>query len=256
MAEDQPDLENISGIPCVHGVAAAVPHVLWDAWPEDCVKTRRAAAERAGLPLEVVSLPLGRADWERCAENCAENVARIADEGVNCVCYGFSVGAEDCRDELWGGLEIFLGEVIPAAAERGVNMAMYAGDGTDAFASEEDVDKFLALRPEREHGLAIRGGVGMPARNRCRKMARKYGAMGRVHFVELMNAAILEDIFFVEGARGELCAPVGTAPIVKALHDADFDGYVCPGGPGALRDIALGATYLSGIWESLEAFGY
>jgi mannonate dehydratase len=55
--------------------------------------------------------------------------------------------------------------------------------------------------------------------------------------------------------------------IVKALHEGGFDGYIRPdhgrmiwgeiGRPGyGLYDRALGATYLQGLWESLNKEHY
>jgi mannonate dehydratase len=271
-------LEAIRGIPCMYGIACALSQIeLGGPLQEDGIREMRESAERAGLAFETVSLLPAHADilrrrgkWEIYIENYRENIARLAREGVRCVCCGFASDEPVEPDNLWENLGHFMNELIPTAAAFGVRMAMYAGNppdlagGVAILASEADIDRFLTLRPEREHGLALCDSLGIPTREGYRKMARKYGAMGRVHFADLRNMKILEDIFLSGRERDENCAPIDMAHILKAFHDADFDGYVCPSCHGSaerssareIKDVALGATYLSGIWESLEAFGY
>ena len=274
--------ELIRRIPCMYGIAASLNQIeTGELWPENDIKQLRKTIESAGLTFEVVSLlPIHedilprQGKWRERTDNYKENIARCASEGVKCICYGFS---RDCRvdlnkpktTDLWDCIGGFIDEIIPVAAKHGIKMAMDVSTEplASCFISDEDeIDRYLSFSKEREHGLALCSGLEMPVRNNYRKMVRKYGAMGRVHFADLRNVKILEDVFFVESEFLSQCVPLGMAHILKAFHDADFNGYVCPGNgyvtedvvvpAHAFRDVALGATYLSGIWESLEAFGY
>jgi mannonate dehydratase len=299
-------LEFIRQIPCVYGIAGSLRHVSeGELWPEGDIRALRETIEGEGLAFEVVSmLPvhpdilLRQGDWATYVNNYKENVSRLAREGVKCVCYSFSPNmisdfvSDDPEEErggqcgafaenlteigekgFWSNLKCFIDEIIPTAAKLGVNMAMYLDGGSNPeseipnLVSEDGIDRFLALRREREHGLAMRGSLEMSARNGYMKQVRKYGAMGRVHFADLGNVKIPEDIFSVESEHPSQCASIDMAHILKTFHDADFDGYVCPGSgmifcgklgrsARAFHDMALWAMYLSGIWETLESFDY
>ena len=292
-AYDPLKLEFIRRIPCMYGIAASLGHVgAGELWPEDDIRALRETIAQAGLSFEVISaLPvhedivLRRGAWAAYVNNYKENIARLAKEGVKCICYGFDSEepgygapfAKSCLEigleGLWENIRCFIDAIIPVASKCGMNMAMYSDDGSmresgapNFISSEDDIDKFLAMSREKEHGLAMCSSLDMSSRYGYRKMVRKYGAMGRVHFADLRNVKILEDIFFVENEAPSRGASIDMAHILKAFHDADFNGYVCPGSghviggkaepPRVFRDIALGATYLSGIWETLEAFGY
>ena len=274
--------EFIRSIPCMYGIAASLSQIgTGELWPMDDIKQLRETIESVGLTFEVISLLPVHEDilsqqrnWQEYTDNYKENITRLAGEGIKCICYDFS---RDCpvdinkpkTTDLWDSIGCFIGEIIPVAVKYGVKMAMNVSTEPRVpcfISSEDEIDRFLAFSKEREHGLAVCSDLEMPVRNGYRKMVRKYGAMGRVHFADLRNIKILEDIFFVESESRPQCAPLNMGHILKAFHDADFDGYVCPGNgyaakdtevPAcALRDVALGATYLSGIWESLKAFGY
>jgi len=87
--------------------------------------------------------------------------------------------------------------------------------------------------------------------------------MGRIHFMHIRNVKLLEDGSFEESAHMSSYGSLDMVAIVKALHRNGFDGYVRPdhgrmiwgetGKPGyGLYDRALGASYLTGIWETLS----
>ena len=94
-------------------------------------------------------------------------------------------------------------------------------------------------------------------------MVKKYAAMGRIHFAHVRNVKILEDGSFEESAHYSPCGSLDIVEILKAYHDAGFEGYLRPdhgrmiwgetGKPGyGLYDRALGAMYMTGIWETLD----
>jgi mannonate dehydratase len=276
-ADDPATLGFIRRIPREYGIIGALRDIApGELWPEeDIAALRKTSEERFGLPLEAVSnLPVhediirGRGEYRVYIDNYRENIANLARSGVKCVCYGLALPTEPGKmDEgIWENLKFFIGEITPAASKCGVNMALYASNEMD----EGFIDKFMAMNHERENGLAMYSSLDVKFRNGFRKMVRKYGALGRVHFACLYSAKILDDIFFNEKAEPFQGASPNLTQIVKTFYDADFDGYLCPGSGNMLADergdfrdtrntaqsIALGATYLSGIWETLRACGY
>lgn len=98
------------------------------------------------------------------------------------------------------------------------------------------------------------------------ELTRRYAAMDRIAFMHVRNVKLLEGESFEESAHYSGCGSMDIVGIMKALHDNHFDGYLRPdhgrmiwgetGRPGyGLYDRALGASYLTGIWETLERLG-
>ncbi|MDR1482916.1 MAG: mannonate dehydratase [Synergistaceae bacterium] len=272
-AYDPMTLGLIRGIPSRHGIIGALHDIApGEIWPErDIAGLRETAAESFGLPLDAVSnLPvhediiMGRGECQVYTNNYKENIANLARNNVKCVCYRFALPmrADTIDEELWENLKIFIDEIIPVASKCGVNMALYASNETD----EAFIDKFMSMNRERENGLAMYSSLDIRFRNGFRKMVRKYGALGRVHLAYLYTSKILDDIFFNEKEEPFQGVSPNLTQIIKTFYDADFDGYLCPGTgdmlageaenfrdtSNATQDIALGATYLSGIWEMLK----
>ena len=118
---------------------------------------------------------------------------------------------------------------------------------------------------DRHNGITLcTGSLGCSNKNDVVKMAAKYAAMGRIHFVHARNVAVLDNNQgFEERAHLSSCGSLDMFAILKALYDNGFDGYMRPdhgrmiwgetGRAGyGLYDRALGATYLNGIWEALD----
>jgi mannonate dehydratase len=93
-------------------------------------------------------------------------------------------------------------------------------------------------------------------------MVDKYSKMGRIHFMHVRNVKLYPDDSFEESAHYSPCGSLDIVAILKALHKNGFDGYLRPdhgrmiwgetGRPGyGLHDRALGASYMTGIWETL-----
>lgn len=104
---------------------------------------------------------------------------------------------------------------------------------------------------------------GCSARNDVEHLVRKYGAMGRIHFLHLRNVKLLPDGSFEESGHYSSCGSLDMVRLLKACHEVGFHGYLRPdhgrmiwgetGKPGyGLYDRALGAMYLAGIWEALS----
>ena len=174
------------------------------------------------------------------------------------------------KEDLWNNLEYFLKEIIPVAEESGVKMAIHPDDPPyDIFGlpriitNEENLDRFLKLVDSEYNGLTFcTGSLGSGNFNNVVKMIDKYAAQGRIHFMHVRNVKLLEDGGFEESAHYSPCGSLDLVEIMKALHKHNYEGYLRPdhgrmiwgetGRAGyGLYDRALGAMYLTGIWETL-----
>lgn len=337
--EDKVTLENIRQIPGMHSIVTAVYDVpVGEVWSRESIAELKKQTEEAGLHFEVIeSVPvhedikLGKPARDRYIANYCENIKRLAEAGIKCICYNFmpvfdwtrtqldhvlpdgstslvyyqeqvdqvnplasdsdltlpgwdaSYTREELKqvvaeynsmseEDLWDNLKYFLEAVIPTAASCGVNMAIHEDDPCWSIfglpriiTCEENLDRFLKLVDDPHNGITLcTGSLGCSAENNVVKMAGKYAAMGRIHFVHARNVAVLEDNRgFEERAHLSACGSLDMFAILKALHDNGFDGYIRPdhgrmiwgetGRAGyGLYDRALGATYLNGIWEALD----
>lgn len=174
-------------------------------------------------------------------------------------------------EKLWSNLEYFLKEIIPVAEENDVLMAIHPDDPPypifglpRIITNEKNIDRFLKLVDNKYNGLTFcTGSLGSAHFNDIVAMVDKYSAMGRIHFMHIRNVLLLEDGSFEESAHYSPCGSLDIVEIVKVLHKNKYDGYVRPdhgrmiwgetGRPGyGLYDRALGAMYLTGIWETLQ----
>jgi mannonate dehydratase len=175
------------------------------------------------------------------------------------------------EETLWGNLEYFLKEIIPVAEECDVKMAIHPDDPPYSIfglpriiTNEKNLDRFLKLVDSKYNGLTLcTGSLGSANFNNVAKMVDKYASQGRIHFIHVRNVKLFEDDSFEESAHYSPCGSLDIVEIIKALHKNNFDGYLRPdhgrmiwgetGRPGyGLYDRALGAMYITGIWETLE----
>jgi mannonate dehydratase len=183
----------------------------------------------------------------------------------------FAKYAKVDEEALWSNLEYFLKQIIPVAKECDVKMAIHPDDPPypifglpRIITNEQNLDRFLKLVDDKQNGLTFcTGSLGSASFNNIVELVDKYSAQGRIHFMHIRNVKLLEDGSFEESAHYSPCGSLDIVAIMKALHKNGFDGYVRPdhgrmiwgetGRPGyGLYDRALGAMYLTGIWETLE----
>jgi len=336
--EDPVPLWKIRQIPNMRVIVAAVYDVPpGEIWSRESIGALKAGVEENGMRFEVVeSVPvhedikLGLPTRDKYIEAYCENIRRLAQAGVKCICYNFmpvfdwtrtdlatklpdgsnaltydksklasmdpltgelslpgwdaSYRKEDLRrlfhqyesvDEakLWDNLRYFLEAVIPVAAESDVFMAIHPDDPPHPIfglpriiTCEANIDRMLGLVDDEHNGLTLcTGSYGCARGNDVVHMARKYAAKGRIHFVHLRNVLLTEK-GFEESAHYSACGSLDMPAIVKALIDEGFGGYVRPdhgrmiwgetGRPGyGLYDRALGASYITGLWEAIERYG-
>jgi len=175
------------------------------------------------------------------------------------------------EEKLWDNLEYFLQEIIPVAEECDVLMAIHPDDPPypifglpRIITNEKNIDRFLTIVDSKYNGLTFcTGSLGSAHFNDIVKMVDKYSAMQRIHFMHIRNVKLLEDGSFEESAHYSPCGSLDIVEILKVLYQNNFEGYVRPdhgrmiwgetGRPGyGLYDRALGAMYITGIWETLN----
>jgi mannonate dehydratase len=175
------------------------------------------------------------------------------------------------EEGLWSNLEYFLKEIIPVAEACDVKMAIHPDDPPwpifglpRIITREENLDRFLNLVNSKYNGLTLcTGSLGSGSFNDVVRLVEKYAAMGKIHFMHVRNIKLIGDGSFEESAHYSPCGSLDIVAIMEALYKNNFDGYLRPdhgrmiwgetGKPGyGLYDRALGAMYLTGIWETLE----
>lgn len=173
------------------------------------------------------------------------------------------------EEKLWENLSVFLHKVIPTAKKAGVLMAIHPDDPPwglfglpRIITNEANLKRFLSIVDEPENGLTFcTGSLGAGRFNDLPAMIREF--KGRIHFAHLRNIQWTGDKDFYEVGHPTECGSLDMYEIVKALAETGFDGYVRPdhgrmiwGETGrygyGLYDRALGATYLTGLFEGIE----
>lgn len=176
------------------------------------------------------------------------------------------------ENRLWRNLSAFLEQVIPAAEQSGVKMAIHPDDPPwgifglpRIITNEENIARFLSLYDSPANGLTFcTGSLGVSPDNGLVKMIRRF--KGRIHFAHLRNIKRTAPRCFEESAHPSACGSLDMFEIVRALYESGFDGYIRPdhgrmiwGEQGrcgyGLFDRALGAAYLTGLWEAVSKNG-
>ncbi|MBS3995336.1 MAG: mannonate dehydratase, partial [Alkaliphilus sp.] len=128
--------------------------------------------------------------------------------------------------------------------------------------NEENLERFLNLVDSPHNGLTLcSGSLGVSKDNDMLKIARRFGK--KIHFAHMRNVKITSTNSFEETAHPSEYGSLDMVEILKVIHEEGFDGPIRPdhgrmiwgekGKPGyGLYDRALGAMYLTGIWETLE----
>lgn len=107
-SDDKVTLENIRQIPGMEAIVTAVYDVpVGEVWSRESIAALKKQVEDAGLLFEVIeSVPvhedikLGKPTRERYIENYCENVRRLAEAGIRCICYNFMPVFDWTRTQL------------------------------------------------------------------------------------------------------------------------------------------------------------
>lgn len=182
---------------------------------------------------------------------------------------GFLPFTYNLNEVLKYGEPNVLNAVMPACDEADVNLAVHPDDPPwDIFGlprivgREEDYDKLFAAVPNPHNGITFcTGSLGAGRFNDLTKMAAKYAK--RIYFAHLRQLKYTSDTDFYENGHMTNCGNVDVYGIVRALEENGFEGYVRPdhgrnvwgedAKPGyGLYDRAMGACYLSGLFEAVQ----
>ena len=136
------------------------------------------------------------------------------------------------HDDLRSNLARFLEEVIPTAADLGINMCIHPDDpprsilGLPRIASTEDDIRWIMQAVDAPaNGLTLcTGSLGSHSKNRLPAIARAFGS--RIHFVHLRNVAKQPNGSFTESAHLEgdvdLVAVIDELLETEAKRDVDL----------------------------------
>lgn len=173
------------------------------------------------------------------------------------------------HEQLFENLVYFLNGIMPACDETRINMAIHPDDPPwDIFGlprivtGAESYEKMINAVPNIHNGFTFcTGSLGAGRFNDLPKMAEKYAK--RIYFAHLRQLKFVNETDFYENGHQTKDGNVDIYAIVKALEENGFTGYVRPdhgrniwgeeGKPGyGLYDRALGAAYLSGLFEAVR----
>lgn len=106
--DDPVTLQNIRQIPNMQAIATAVYNVpVGEVWSRKSIAALKKQVEDNGLQFEVIeSVPvhedikLGKPTRDRYIENYCENIRRLAEAGIRCICYNFMPVFDWTRTQL------------------------------------------------------------------------------------------------------------------------------------------------------------
>lgn len=181
----------------------------------------------------------------------------------------FEMYREVDEEKLFANLVYFLRAIMPVCKKYGVNMAIHPDDPAwpvfnlpRIITGKEKLQRLLDAVPEKENGLTLcTGSLGSNPKNDIPDMIHAF--KGRIHFAHVRNVRHLAPGKFDEAPHPTELGSLDIYAIMRALHDTGFDGPIRPDHgrmiwdekamPGyGLYDRALGATYLSGLWEAID----
>ena len=174
--------------------------------------------------------------------------------------------------KLWDNLAWFLEEVVPTAEKANVKLAIHPDDPPwpifglpRVVTSGAALERVVDIEDSVANGVTFCTGSLAPT---CAKdlpeIARKLSERGKIHFAHCRNIKMTAAQSFHESPHPSEFGDVNMLEVLRALKQNDFDGCIRPdhgrmiwgeeGVPGyGLYDRALGATYLQGLWEAVEA---
>lgn len=184
----------------------------------------------------------------------------------------FAAYSDVDEEQMWENLAWFLERIVPVAAASGVKLAIHPDDPPWSIfglprivTGGAALERVVNLVDSPANGVTLcTGSLGADATNDLPAIARNLGGMGRIHFAHCRNVRRTGDRSFHEVPHPSPYGDVDMPGVLRALRDTGFDGPMRPdhgrmiwgevGRPGyGLYDRALGAAYLYGIWEALNA---
>ncbi|MCL3778276.1 MULTISPECIES: mannonate dehydratase [unclassified Actinomyces] len=173
------------------------------------------------------------------------------------------------REQMRDNYRYFLEGIIPTCERVGIRMAVHPDDPAwDLFGlpricnTRDDLDRIVRMVDSEANSLCVcSGSLGSNPDNDVPAIFREFGERGRIAAAHVRNVKYLGDKHFQEAPHVSATGDLDMAAIIEAIHDTCPDVYVRPdhgrmiwgetGRPGyPLYDRALGATYLTGLFEA------
>lgn len=181
----------------------------------------------------------------------------------------FEMYKEIDNEKLFENLKYFLERIMPVCNKYDIKMAIHPDDPAWSvfglpriIINKENIHRMLKMVDDPHNGVTFcSGSYGTNLNNNLPDMIRSL--KGRIHFAHIRNLKFNSPTDFEEAAHLSSDGTFDMYEIMKALYDIGFDGPIRPDHgrmiwdevamPGyGLYDRALGATYLSGLWEAIE----
>ena len=181
----------------------------------------------------------------------------------------FDMYADIDENALFANLKYFLDAIMPVCDNYDINMAIHPDDPAWSvfglariMTSGDNLVKLTKMTDNPHNGVTLcTGSLGSNPENNIVDAIHRL--KGRIHFAHVRNIKYNGERNFEEAAHLSSDGSLDMFEIMKALYVSGFDGPIRPDHgravwgevamPGyGLYDRAMGATYLNGIWESLE----
>ena len=173
------------------------------------------------------------------------------------------------NEKLFANLVYFLKAIMPVCNKYDIKMAIHQDDPSWSvfglpriISSGDNLVRMLEAVDDPHNGVTLCTGSlsSNPNNDVCEIIPR---LKGRIYFAHVRNIRQYGNGNFDEAAHYSADGSLDMFKIMKTLYDSGFDGVIRPdhgravwgegGMPGyGLYDRAMGASYLNGIWESLE----
>lgn len=181
---------------------------------------------------------------------------------------------KDVDDEkLFSNLKYFLEAIMPTCEKYGIKMAIHPDDPAwpvfglpRIIRNKENLLHLMKLVDNPHNGVTLcSGSLGSNPDNDIPGII--HALKGRIHFAHVRNLQYNAPGNFQEAAHLSSDGSLDMFKIMKALYDIGFDGPIRPDHgraiwgevamPGyGLYDRALGASYLCGLWESIDKMSH
>jgi len=181
----------------------------------------------------------------------------------------FAMYKEVDEEKLFKNLKYFLECIMPTCEKYGIKMAIHPDDPAwpvfglpRIIKNKETLLRFVSLVDNPYNGVTLcSGSLGSNPHNDILDII--HALRGRIHFAHVRNLRYNAPGNFEEAAHISSDGSLDMFKIMKALYDIGFDGPIRPDHgraiwgevsmPGyGLYDRALGASYLNGLWESID----
>lgn len=172
-------------------------------------------------------------------------------------------------EKLFANLKYFLERIMPTCEKYGIKMAIHPDDPAwpvfglpRIITGKENLLRLMKAVDNPYNGVTLcTGSLGSNPQNDIPDII--HALKGRIHFAHVRNLRYNAPGNFEEAAHLSSDGSMDMFKIMKALYDIGFNGPIRPDHgraiwgevamPGyGLYDRALGASYLNGLWESID----